>query len=52
VHRVLPPILPLTRELWLISHQDLRQTARIRAFFEFIAEAIRGERFFAATPSS
>ena len=52
VHRVLPPIAPLTRELWLISHQDLRQTARIRAFFEFIAEAIRGERFFAAAPSS
>jgi DNA-binding transcriptional LysR family regulator len=52
VHRVLPPIAPLTRELWLISHQDLRQTARIRAFFEFIIEAVQGERFFAAAPSS
>ena len=52
VHRILPPIAPLTRELWLITHQDLRQTARVRAFFDFIAESARGERFFAATPAS
>ena len=52
VHRVLPPITPLTRELWLITHQDLRQTARVRAFFDFIAESARGERFFAAATAS
>jgi DNA-binding transcriptional LysR family regulator len=52
VHRVPPPIAPLTRELWLISHQDLRQTARIRAFFDFIAESARGGRFFALAPAS
>jgi DNA-binding transcriptional LysR family regulator len=52
VHRILPPIAPLTRELWLITHQDLRQTARVRAFFDFIAESARGERFFAAAPQS
>ncbi len=27
-------------DLWLLTHEDLRQTARIRAFVDFIAEAL------------
>ena len=30
--------------LWLLIHADLRQTARVRAFVDFIAEAIIAER--------
>ena len=30
--------------LWLLFHADLRQTARVRAFIDFIVEAIGGER--------
>ena len=32
------------RHLWLLIHADLRQTARVRAFVDFISEAIAGER--------
>jgi DNA-binding transcriptional LysR family regulator len=40
LRRLLPPIPALTRELWLITHEDLRHTARVRAFFEHIGEAL------------
>ncbi|MCO4748087.1 MAG: hypothetical protein KC912_25055 [Proteobacteria bacterium] len=29
--------------LWLLTHADLRQTARVRAFVDFISEAVRSE---------
>lgn len=32
-----------TLELWLLTHEDLRRTARIRAFMDFMAEALAGE---------
>lgn len=38
----LPPIE--NDHLWLLIHSDLRQTARVRAFVDFITEAIIGER--------
>ena len=30
--------------LWLLIHRDLRQTARVRAFIDFIDEAIERHR--------
>ena len=30
-------------DLWLLTHEDLRRTARIRAFMDFLAEAIARE---------
>jgi hypothetical protein len=34
--RVFGPIEDLATELWLITHQDLRATARIRAFMDHV----------------
>ncbi|WP_407522396.1 LysR family transcriptional regulator [Methylobacterium oryzisoli] len=31
-------------ELWLLTHEDLRRTARVRAFLAHMAEALAGER--------
>lgn len=42
--RVLPPDPALAGELWLLTHSDLRRTARVRAFMETIARGIRRER--------
>jgi len=30
--------------LWLLTHAELRRTARVRAFTEFMAEALANER--------
>jgi DNA-binding transcriptional LysR family regulator len=35
-------------QLWLLTHPDLRHVARIRAFMEFVAEALRGDPRLAA----
>ncbi|HLS67751.1 MAG TPA: LysR family transcriptional regulator [Kiloniellales bacterium] len=32
-----------TLDLWLLTHEDLRHTARIRAFMDFVAEVLSGE---------
>lgn len=32
-----------TLDLWLLTHEDLRRTARIRAFMDFLAEGIANE---------
>jgi DNA-binding transcriptional LysR family regulator len=38
-------VLPdLTSELWIVTHQDLKNTARIRAFLASIGDAIIAER--------
>jgi DNA-binding transcriptional LysR family regulator len=44
--RALPdgPVPALERELWIVTHQDLRRTARVRAFFDAVAEGIRADR--------
>ena len=44
--RALPggPVPALARELWIVTHQDLRRTARVRAFFDYIAEGIGADR--------
>jgi hypothetical protein len=34
------PVAELTRELWIVTHADLRKTARIRAFFDIVGEGL------------
>jgi DNA-binding transcriptional LysR family regulator len=36
--------LPEAFHLWLLVHADLRQTARVRAFIDYIAEAVLSDR--------
>lgn len=42
--RLGPPEPEYADDLWLLTHPDLRHSARVRAFFDFIAAAIAGER--------
>jgi DNA-binding transcriptional LysR family regulator len=44
--RALPggPVPALARELWIVTHQDLRRTARARAFFDAVTEGIETDR--------
>jgi DNA-binding transcriptional LysR family regulator len=42
--RVHPPIDTMATALWILTHADLRHTARIRAFIEFAAEALGRHR--------
>ncbi|WXA97253.1 LysR family transcriptional regulator [Pendulispora brunnea] len=44
LERVRGPLANLTSELWILTHEDLRGTARIRAFTEFMAEALIREQ--------
>jgi DNA-binding transcriptional LysR family regulator len=34
------PIPELTRELWIVTHSDLRKTARVRAFFDIVGDGL------------
>jgi DNA-binding transcriptional LysR family regulator len=38
------PVKEIETALWLLTHADLRQTARVRAFMEFAAKALAAER--------
>jgi DNA-binding transcriptional LysR family regulator len=38
------PIAALARELWIVTHADLRQTARVQAFFQHFTRAIAAQR--------
>ena len=42
--RVTPPIAELANGIWLLTHPDLRQTARVRAFMDFAASEIAKRR--------
>jgi DNA-binding transcriptional LysR family regulator len=44
VQRVSAVMADLASELWIVTHQDLRHTARIRAFLGLIGDAIVAER--------
>jgi len=50
----LSPALPeFDHGLWLLTHEDLRGAARIRAFLDFMAQAIRSDRSrLKGTPAS
>lgn len=42
--RVQAPIAAMETSLWILTHEDLRRTARVRAFMEFAAAAFRRRR--------
>jgi molybdate transport repressor ModE-like protein len=45
LERVLPEPAPeLERELWIVCHEDLRRTARVRAFLEVVGDGLASER--------
>jgi len=44
LERVFAPVPELTRELWLVTHQDLRRTARVRAFLDTVGNGLIRER--------
>jgi molybdate transport repressor ModE-like protein len=37
------PVQELTRELWIVTHADLKKTARIRAFFDSVGQALAAQ---------
>ncbi|HEX7073389.1 MAG TPA: LysR substrate-binding domain-containing protein [Hyphomicrobiaceae bacterium] len=41
--RIAPLPDDFTLDLWLLTHEDLRRTARIRAFLDFLAAALAAE---------
>ena len=43
--RALPgPVPDLAGELWIVTHADLKRTARVRAFFDIVGEGLARER--------
>lgn len=44
IERLFAPEPELETELWLLTHPDLRQNARVRAFIDHMTAAIEGER--------
>jgi DNA-binding transcriptional LysR family regulator len=42
--RITNTIPSLDVDLWLLTHRDLRKTARIRALLDFVAESIKPQR--------
>jgi len=38
------PVAELTGELWMVTHADLKGTARVRAFFDIVGEGLARER--------
>ncbi|MBX7250051.1 MAG: LysR family transcriptional regulator [Caulobacteraceae bacterium] len=51
LRRVLPQYVRLTRSLWLVTHQDLKGLARIRAVTDFVVEQVREARAAFAGPA-
>jgi DNA-binding transcriptional LysR family regulator len=46
--RLAPPDPALTADLWLLTHPDLRQAARVRVFMDFLAAELSKRRRFIA----
>ncbi len=42
--RAFAPLPALSRELWLVTHADLKRTARIRAFFDVVGEGLARQK--------
>lgn len=42
--RLLPPQAGLGTDLWLLTHPDLRRTARIRVFLDFLFDSLKAAR--------
>ena len=43
LQRLEPPVEEAASILWLLTHEDLRHTARVRAFMDFMADALKGD---------
>jgi DNA-binding transcriptional LysR family regulator len=44
LRRLLPPVAGLKRDIWLVVHPDLQQSARVRAVLDFLSELIQRDR--------
>ncbi len=44
LERISPPIDKLSSEIWLLTHQDLKKTARIRALMDFLYDVLIEEQ--------
>jgi DNA-binding transcriptional LysR family regulator len=44
VRALVEPVPDLTGELWIVTHTDLKGTARVRAFFDIVGEGLARER--------
>lgn len=44
LRRIHPPIPELGVGLWILTHEDLRSTARVRSFMDFMAERVAADR--------
>jgi DNA-binding transcriptional LysR family regulator len=44
VRALAEPIAEVAGELWIVTHADLKATARVRAFFDTVGEALARER--------
>jgi len=45
LERAIPqPIAELARELWIVTHTDLKRTARVRAFFDLVGDGLAAEQ--------
>ncbi|MEE8350700.1 MAG: LysR family transcriptional regulator [Rhodospirillales bacterium] len=42
--RLSPPLVKAGSELWLLTHEDLKKTARVRAFMDFFADALKSDK--------
>jgi DNA-binding transcriptional LysR family regulator len=40
LERCFAPVAELARELWIVTHRDLRNTARVRAFLEIVGDGV------------
>lgn len=43
VRALVTPAAVLTRELWIVTHADLKKTARVRAFFDIVGEGLASQ---------
>jgi DNA-binding transcriptional LysR family regulator len=44
VRALVEPLAEIAGELWIVTHADLKATARVRAFFETVGEGLARER--------
>jgi DNA-binding transcriptional LysR family regulator len=44
VRALAAPIAEIAGELWIVTHADLKATARVRAFFDTVGDALAAER--------
>jgi len=43
VRALATPAAVLTRELWIVTHADLKKTARVRAFFDIVGDGLASQ---------